>query len=619
MAAPLLAIKELTGLVTLWDIKNPSIPVFVTSLAPSLMVKNAGNKILLFTEKSVEVQSFNPGQITKTQILPAGEVNAPLGLVMLAELLKDSFFNGGAASPAPLPVNAATLTEQEAQTAILTAIRNAQSQAVSLTSQIFEDANGVYYLQVTTLNESGVPTFLYFDTAGAPFSPTFPATPIQGNKTTQQIECIALASGMGYTAGDLLLSILVLDLGIPGFAPASFWWNLNTSAPIAPPPSTDYTFDEQIDVDIRNNQTNGSQRSIRQEVVNDNITASGSATLQGKDTATQFTLVGNTQSVLMASYLSSSTLDPDNTFSVHAYDKLTGKGLEVAVKYATVTSAGNLQATLWIKTLFATEIMVESLVDMPKEWVLQEYRSSEGNDIVPSLIVAQDQQISRAEYNGDYNTHEFLAKSYTAAQYLKSILSWIGGKTSTTPIQPLLQKLATNSDATLAAGVAKPTYAAAVSSTTFLGALLTDVLIIRGSASATIKIKHISFTGTQTTGGNVSVQLVKRTAANTGGTPSVLAITKFDSSSPNATAVVSSYSGGAPLLAQLGAGVTFLAEKAFVPVATADPDLWEYNATIGSNTQDITLRGINEYIAVNLGNVAVAGNSLSIDIVWTEE
>jgi hypothetical protein len=35
--------------------------------------------------------------------------------------------------------------------------------------------------------------------------------------------------------------------------------------------------------------------------------------------------------------------------------------------------------------------------------------------------------------------------------------------------------------------------------------------------------------------------------------------------------------------------------------------------------QEITLRGIGEVLAINLGGVAITGASLNVDITWTEE
>jgi hypothetical protein len=49
-------------------------------------------------------------------------------------------------------------------------------------------------------------------------------------------------------------------------------------------------------------------------------------------------------------------------------------------------------------------------------------------------------------------------------------------------------------------------------------ATATDIFTIYGSATKTIKILRIGISATQTTGGAVNIQLIKRSTANTGGT-----------------------------------------------------------------------------------------------------
>jgi hypothetical protein len=90
----------------------------------------------------------------------------------------------------------------------------------------------------------------------------------------------------------------------------------------------------------------------------------------------------------------------------------------------------------------------------------------------------------------------------------------------------------------------------------------TDIFTITGSATKTIRILRISVTGTQTTGAMRDVLLIKRSAANTGGTSATPTIAPYDSNSSAATAVVRNYTANP---SALGASVgTIRAEKFFL-------------------------------------------------------
>jgi hypothetical protein len=167
----------------------------------------------------------------------------------LLELLATSFFDGNASSPTPLPADAATLTEQQVQTALLDDIKAAQTASVNLTSQVYIDDDDVYCIQTISI-DGGVPTLHYFDTNGDPYTPIPPLTPLSSPYTATQVEFLATTNGTGYSNGDTLLQIVVLDTSIPGFSPVSFWYNLNTASVIAAPPSTDYISDILLDTQL---------------------------------------------------------------------------------------------------------------------------------------------------------------------------------------------------------------------------------------------------------------------------------------------------------------------------------------------------------------------------------
>lgn len=148
------------------------------------------------------------------------------------------------------------------------------------------------------------------------------------------------------------------------------------------------------------------------------------------------------------------------------------------------------------------------------------------------------------------------------------------------------------------------------------GAVTTDVFRITGSASRTIRVTKIAFSGTQTTAAVRDVVIIKRSTANTGGTVATITAVPHDSTSPAASAVVQSYTTNAATLGTSIGAVT--ARKVFIPTATGDPD--EYVLEFGSRpAQAVVLRGANEQLSINLNSVASAGATFNMKVEFTEE
>jgi hypothetical protein len=144
----------------------------------------------------------------------------------------------------------------------------------------------------------------------------------------------------------------------------------------------------------------------------------------------------------------------------------------------------------------------------------------------------------------------------------------------------------------------------------------TDIFTITGSATKTIKIKHISLNATQTTAGVIGILLIKRSTANSGGTSTILTNVSYDSLNPASTATVRTYSTNPTLGTAVG---TIHSEKLFISTTTNQPDELTFNYVTTSNMQEISLRGTGEVLSINLNTTTVAGGSFNIDITWTEE
>lgn len=159
----------------------------------------------------------------------------------------------------------------------------------------------------------------------------------------------------------------------------------------------------------------------------------------------------------------------------------------------------------------------------------------------------------------------------------------------------------------------KATYSSAPS--TVLAAAATDALTITGSATKTIRITRVSFTGIGTTLGDATVTLNKRSTANTGGTSTAAAAVPHDSTSASATATVLQYTAN-PTLGTLVGAVRSLPSPFFALTNAAYPTVWDFTTR---NGQGIVLRGTSQVLAIGLGGATVTGGLLYGEIEWTEE
>jgi hypothetical protein len=162
---------------------------------------------------------------------------------------------------------------------------------------------------------------------------------------------------------------------------------------------------------------------------------------------------------------------------------------------------------------------------------------------------------------------------------------------------------------------AKPTYSASV--TVAPAATATDVVTLAGSATTTIRITLVRISGISTTAITTQVLLIKRSAANTGGTSAALTRVPHDSNSAAATAAGLSYTVNPTAL---GAAVGTVRQDRLSFAVTGsvaqDPLVWDFG---DRPAQAIVLRGTTQILAINLNGVTITGGSISVDIEWTEE
>lgn len=161
------------------------------------------------------------------------------------------------------------------------------------------------------------------------------------------------------------------------------------------------------------------------------------------------------------------------------------------------------------------------------------------------------------------------------------------------------------------------TYSAAVSLLNVTSSP-TDIFLIKGSASKIVKINRLFFSGTQNNASTIDLLLVKRTADNTAGTRSSITAVSHDSTDAAATVQVFSYTANASALGT-SAG-TIRAVSVNIPNKNSVGSITSAILELSQPPQkSIILNNANEYLAINLNAVSIAGSSLNITVDWTEE
>ncbi len=164
----------------------------------------------------------------------------------------------------------------------------------------------------------------------------------------------------------------------------------------------------------------------------------------------------------------------------------------------------------------------------------------------------------------------------------------------------------------------KATYSAVVPDIT-PAATATDIVVIKGSASKTIRINYIQVTADATNPSVIDFYVYKRSAPDTGGTSSAVTTIAHDSADSAATAVVLSYSANP---SALGSGVLIRANHYALPAAasTGYPGA-PWSEEFGKrNDKTVVLHGANEMLAIGLnGQTIPAGTALYVTVEWTEE
>lgn len=154
------------------------------------------------------------------------------------------------ASPVPttlasLPAFAATPTVNlgtiggAATDATLVAIRNAIQAQISLASTLWTDNSGAFYVRKDSINQNtGVITVSFANPSGAAATPGAGLKPVDATDS-EVISTVydAAAPGTGYSAGDVLISVSIINTSASTPTAAFIWINQTTQAVLTAAPA----------------------------------------------------------------------------------------------------------------------------------------------------------------------------------------------------------------------------------------------------------------------------------------------------------------------------------------------------------------------------------------------
>lgn len=149
-------------------------------------------------------------------------------------------------------------------------------------------------------------------------------------------------------------------------------------------------------------------------------------------------------------------------------------------------------------------------------------------------------------------------------------------------------------------------------------AAATDVFVIKGSATKTVRISLISISATTTAGSGFAINetLVKRTAANSGGTFVTLVPTTHDSSDSASTAVVGNYTANPTSLGASSGVLRGIRQTISTAGVVNNITTWDFGTR---PAKPIVLRGTSESLCINFGGATITGPIATIYVEYTEE
>lgn len=147
-------------------------------------------------------------------------------------------------------------------------------------------------------------------------------------------------------------------------------------------------------------------------------------------------------------------------------------------------------------------------------------------------------------------------------------------------------------------------------------AAATDIAILSGSGSKTIRVTRVRVSGSTTSGSaiKVSFNLVKRSTAASGGTSTTPLVAPYDSTNAAGTAVLRVYTANPTV--GTSAGVVRATSTSVAQAGVSGGDIvWALDSLVN---QPVILRGTAEALAINLNGATVSGPIFSASFEWEE-
>jgi hypothetical protein len=148
------------------------------------------------------------------------------------------------------------------------------------------------------------------------------------------------------------------------------------------------------------------------------------------------------------------------------------------------------------------------------------------------------------------------------------------------------------------------------------------IFLIEGSASKTITVKRISFSGASLTAVQyLSINVSKYSTAASGGTSTSAPMVPLDSNSAAATAAFVRYYTAVPTAGTLVGDIASVRFLAQATTAAAGGPTFAYTFNFGDITESggVVLRGTSQGLALSFPTAPASTITLSADIEWTEE
>ena len=147
----------------------------------------------------------------------------------------------------------------------------------------------------------------------------------------------------------------------------------------------------------------------------------------------------------------------------------------------------------------------------------------------------------------------------------------------------------------------------------------TDIFVLTGSASVTVRVTRVVISCTQTTSAGFLFVLRKHSTADSGGTSSACTIFPIDSNDAAASATCLQYTANPTSIGSVVGSPRVIEWLVPAPATTSyfTPLEWDFGGP--HPEQAIVLRGTSQQLAVNLNGNTMTGGSCNISMTWTEE